>query len=169
VPQCGLRDLQPGNPPLAPSAATLTDSARAGSQAPEKNTPRATSFAVHLALGIPADLNASDDRLLDEHSFVLSYSPLKRVPNWVAGGSTARTWGMSGGATIFALTQRYRVNSITVSERDYLHSGYDRGHMCPSADREDTPEDNSSTFVFTNMEPQLQRAERRTVGEIRTL
>jgi endonuclease G len=42
-----------------------------------------------------------------------------------------------------------------VSESDYLHSGYDRGHMCPSADREDSPEDNSSTFLFTNMEPQL--------------
>jgi len=42
-----------------------------------------------------------------------------------------------------------------VSDRDYRHSGYDRGHLCPSADRKRSAEDNSRTFLFTNIEPQL--------------
>ncbi len=42
-----------------------------------------------------------------------------------------------------------------VKESDYLHSGYDRGHLCPSADRQDSAEDNSQTFLFTNIQPQL--------------
>jgi endonuclease G len=42
-----------------------------------------------------------------------------------------------------------------VKESDYLHSGYDRGHMCPSADRQDSPANNAQTFLFTNIEPQL--------------
>ena len=32
--------------------------------------------------------------------------------------------------------------------------GFDRGHMCPSADRTDSVEDNSATFLMTNMVPQ---------------
>src|SRR5205085_2817549 len=31
----------------------------------------------------------------------------------------------------------------------------DRGHMCPSADRSRTPDENASTFLMINMQPQL--------------
>jgi endonuclease G len=37
---------------------------------------------------------------------------------------------------------------------DYSGSGYDRGHMCPSADRTKTVSANSETFYLTNMVPQ---------------
>jgi endonuclease G len=37
---------------------------------------------------------------------------------------------------------------------DYSGSGYDRGHMCPSADRTKTVTANSETFYLTNMIPQ---------------
>ncbi len=39
--------------------------------------------------------------------------------------------------------------------QDYHDSGYDRGHLCPSADRQDSPSDNSLTFLMTNIQPQL--------------
>src|SRR5262249_14845040 len=37
---------------------------------------------------------------------------------------------------------------------DYAGSGFDRGHMCPSADRTATLLDNQNTFYLTNMLPQ---------------
>ncbi|MGH9884796.1 MAG: DNA/RNA non-specific endonuclease, partial [bacterium] len=37
---------------------------------------------------------------------------------------------------------------------DYSGSGYDRGHMCPSADRTLTVAANSQTFFLSNMVPQ---------------
>src|SRR5262249_30181204 len=37
---------------------------------------------------------------------------------------------------------------------DYSGSGFDRGHMCPSADRTASVLDNSATFLMTNMVPQ---------------
>ncbi|HEX6185962.1 MAG TPA: DNA/RNA non-specific endonuclease, partial [Pyrinomonadaceae bacterium] len=42
-----------------------------------------------------------------------------------------------------------------VQGSDYSGSGFDRGHMTPSADRTKTVADNSATFLMTNMIPQL--------------
>jgi endonuclease G len=36
-----------------------------------------------------------------------------------------------------------------------VHSGYDHGHICPSADRQYSKEANYQTFYMTNMQPQL--------------
>jgi endonuclease G len=41
-----------------------------------------------------------------------------------------------------------------VKPTDYSLSGFDRGHHVPSADRTKTEEDNSSTFLMTNIIPQ---------------
>jgi endonuclease G len=152
--QCGARVPRPANAPPEPSAAPLASSAQPGSDA-GSSVPRTPTLSVHLALGVPTDLDPSDDRLLDEHSFVVSYSPSKHVPNWVAWRLDRSYLGHVRRKNDFRPDPVLPSELYHVSERDYLHSGYDRGHMCPSADREDTPEDNSTTFVFTNMEPQL--------------
>ena len=39
---------------------------------------------------------------------------------------------------------------------DYSSSGFSRGHLCPSADRLCSSEQNSQTFFLTNMQPQWQ-------------
>ena len=39
---------------------------------------------------------------------------------------------------------------------DYSSSGFSRGHLCPSADRLCTVEQNKQTFFLTNMQPQYQ-------------
>jgi endonuclease G len=41
-----------------------------------------------------------------------------------------------------------------VRHDDYTSSGYDRGHMTPSADRTTTTADNEATFLLTNVVPQ---------------
>jgi len=138
-------------------------SARHGSTAdeppaPHRDLPPASSdFAnnVHLALGIPKDADPSDDHLLDERAYVVSYSPAKRVPNWVAWRLERSNLGHVKRKNDFRPDPSLPPELYHVSESDYAHSGYDRGHMCPSADREDTAEDNSTTFLFTNMQPQL--------------
>jgi endonuclease G, mitochondrial len=38
--------------------------------------------------------------------------------------------------------------------QDYVGSHYDRGHLCPSADRSASSAANQETFVMTNMQPQ---------------
>ncbi len=140
--------------PSARSAANEPGRAASSSEPDRAREPR-SSIERHLALGVPVDKDPSDDRLLDERSFVVSYSPTKREPNWVGWRLDRSYLGRLKRRNDFRPDPLLPNELYHVSERDYAHSGYDRGHMCPSADREDSPEDNSSTFVFTNMEPQL--------------
>ena len=87
--------------------------------------------------------------------FVLSYNARKRVPNWVAWRLDASQLGSQRRKNDFRPDPLLPAAFYHVSDRDYRRSGYDRGHLCPSADRSESPADNSRTFLFTNIEPQL--------------
>jgi len=46
--------------------------------------------------------------------------------------------------------------AVSATLADYSGSGFSRGHLCPSADRLCTTEQNKQTFYLTNMQPQYQ-------------
>ena len=46
--------------------------------------------------------------------------------------------------------------AVSPALADYSNSGFSRGHLCPSADRLCTTEQNKQTFYLTNMQPQYQ-------------
>src|SRR5262245_21988007 len=46
------------------------------------------------------------------------------------------------------------VGFVAVRPNDYRASGFDRGHLCPAADRSATRADMDATFLMTNMVPQ---------------
>lgn len=52
----------------------------------------------------------------------------------------------------FDLPEKYR---LTIDP--YKYSGYDHGHICPSADRLSSRESNYQTFYITNMQPQYNK------------
>ncbi len=139
----GRRDPSPAPPEAASAPPAL------------RGTEASISNSVHVALGTPRDGDPSDEYFLDEHSFVLSYSPEKRVPNWVAWQLDRTHLGHIRRKDDFRSDLALPARFYRVKESDYLHSGYDRGHLCPSADRQDSAEHNSQTFLFTNIEPQL--------------
>ena len=47
--------------------------------------------------------------------------------------------------------------AISAELVDYKNSGFSRGHLCPSADRQCSKEQNKQTFFLTNMQPQWQK------------
>jgi endonuclease G, mitochondrial len=134
---------RPATPPLATSSAQLP-----GSEA-------VIARSIHVALGIPRDADPTDDHYLDEQAFVVSYNREKRVPNWVAWRIERSDFGRARRTDDFRADLSLPADFYRVNESDYLHSGYDRGHLCPSADRKASRADNSRTFLFTNMLPQL--------------
>ena len=156
--QCGSSQarLAAGTPPSSaqgprPKAPGPTSS---GFAAP-RGSEASISSSVHVALGTPRDADPADEYFLDEHSFVLSYSPEKRVPNWVAWQLDRKHLGHAHRQDDFRADLALPARFYRVTESDYLHSGYDRGHMCPSADRRASAKGNSQTFLFTNIQPQL--------------
>ncbi len=118
-------------------------------------TESGLSRNVHVALGIPTDSDPSDDYLIDHGVYVVSYNPKKNVPNWVAWALDRSFLGHVRRKNNFRPDSQLPANFYHVIPQDYHDSGYDRGHLCPSADRQDSPSDNSLTFLMTNIQPQL--------------
>ncbi len=142
-------------PPAASADQRAPQSAESRRGLGVRSGARGLANNVHLALGVPTDDDASDDQLLDERSFVVSYNPIRRVPNWAAWRLDRTYLGHQKRARSFQSDPALPSDLYRVSADDYRHSGYDRGHLCPSADRADSAADNATTFVFTNAQPQL--------------
>jgi endonuclease G, mitochondrial len=120
------------------------------------NNPNSSS--VHLTMGNPSnavtDTAVPANYKMEKSQYVLSYARDNGTSNWASWhldtswlGSTPRQDDFRGDSTLPA--GWYKVVSTS-----YSGSGYDRGHLCPSADRTLTVADNSATFLMTNMIPQ---------------
>ena len=122
-------------------------------------TARAQAPNRHLALGNPsgavADPAQPTNYLIIRDQYALSYHRDRGIPNWVS-------WHLETGD--LGETPRYEGQFITdtslpagwprVTHSDYTGSGYDRGHLTPSADRTASVADNEATFILTNILPQ---------------
>jgi endonuclease G len=107
---------------------------------------------------------------------VLSYDPRRRAANWVSWRLQASDLGEAPRQDDFHPDDRLPAAMFHVRPLDYRWSGFERGHLCPSGDRTSTAQANRSTFVMTNMQPQvhalnvgpwegLERWERRRAAE----
>ncbi|HMI82557.1 MAG TPA: DNA/RNA non-specific endonuclease [Polyangiaceae bacterium] len=145
------------NPPETVPGAGSSSPAASTLGAPERRRSFADSIAgsPHIALGVPADADSSDDILLDEQAYVVSYNPTRNGPNWVAWQLDRSHFGLAHRRDDFRSDPLLPALSYHVEPRDYTRSGYDRGHMCPSADRTRDAEQNSLTFLMTNILPQV--------------
>jgi endonuclease G len=117
-----------------------------------------SSLAEHLALGNPSAAAANTavprNYLMAKPQFVLSYDRMAGIPNWVAWHTDSTWLGEIKRSNDFRPDSSLPEQWYRVHEASFRRSGYDRGHMCPSGDRTNTQEDNSVTFLMTNMIPQ---------------
>ena len=114
------------------------------------------SESIHVELGIPLDNNASNDYLIIRPQYALSYNSELNVPNWVSW-NLHRGWfgGVPRYSGSFIQDTSLPAEYYRVKHSDYTNSGYDRGHMVRSEERTATAEDNKSTFIITNIMPQI--------------
>jgi DNA/RNA endonuclease G (NUC1) len=91
--------------------------------------------------------------LVQRAQYAMDYDDTTHEPNWVSWNLTAADVGGSGRSD-FAVDPDLPLSFRRVLTTDYVGSGYDRGHMCPSADRTVTTADNQATFYMSNMVPQ---------------
>ncbi|NEZ56723.1 DNA/RNA non-specific endonuclease [Leptolyngbyaceae cyanobacterium CCMR0082] len=136
------------------------DNGRACEQLPQ-STPALdweTYFSnnPHIALGNPSHAGQENinNYLIDREQYVLAYSQSRGVLRW-ASWVSSRDWiGSTERQNNFRPDGILPKGTYKVAPGDYTNSGYDRGHMVPSADRTASKKDNSATFLMTNVFPQ---------------
>lgn len=130
-------DGQPQNPSLQPTS-------------PEQ------AVQIYLALGNPSNAGTSDPNnySLINNFMIISYNRSRGIPNWVAWRVTKADLGSLDREDSFRPDDRLPKGWTQIKPTDYTGSGYDRGHICPNADRYSSREAADSTFVMTNMAPQ---------------
>jgi len=129
----------------------------------------------NVRFGMPkatkADEENKEEFLVERKQYVLSYSDARRTPNWVSWRLVSKDLGEAVRGPFHpdpALPKKFAV----VKTSEYNGSGFDRGHMCPSADRSEEA-GNDNTFLLSNVVPQApncnQKAWERLESYCRTL
>ncbi len=123
--------------------------------------PRAEAIidvTLQMQLGNPsgatADPNNYDHYLIQRTVEAIDYSANLDEPNWASWDLTASDLGSSGRSPNFLTDTNLPDGFYPVTTTDYSGSGFDRGHMCPSADRTDNDTDNELVFLMSNIIPQ---------------
>ncbi len=127
--------------------------------AKSSDSAKAKSTTVHStgAIEIPYIKDSTYVIRNNDGRYTLLYSPRDKQPYWVAYRLTGEEASRKEAERKdrFYSDPRVEVNGWASAENsDYSRSGYDRGHLLPSADRDDSDSENGATFLFSNISPQ---------------
>ena len=115
----------------------------------------AVSPNVNLKYGNPSRANSDrHNYLIERPEYALSYNCQAGIANWVSW-ELDRSWlGTVERSDDFRPDTELPTDCYAVRPNDYRGSGYDRGHLVPSGDRTNSSDNNSSTFIMSNIIPQ---------------
>ncbi len=132
----------------------------AQSRSDSGNISLMVASAEHMLMGNPssaiADPGMTTNFLMMKPQYALSYNNDTGTPNWTSWHLDS-TWttGVADRQNDFRSDDTLPPSFKHVSDGyQFATYGFQRGHMCPSADRTSSVADNSATFLMTNMVPQ---------------
>lgn len=122
----------------------------------------------NLALGNPsgASVGDPDNFLMVKSAYALSYNRKRGIANWVSWHLSTAWKGTASRNNDFRPDPQLPTDWFTPRTSDYTNTGFDRGHLCPSDDRDGSIDDNSATFLLTNIVPQAPRHNREVWKEL---
>lgn len=112
-------------------------------------------LATHVVSPAAGDAIVADFILLERAAYMLSYNPATRLPVWVAWHLTADHTDGAYKRDGLKFAEDEDVPEPRATNMDYVNSGYDRGHICPSGDNRWSREAQVQSFLYTNCCPQL--------------
>ena len=113
-----------------------------------------------LFFGNPSDayfnVSLEDNYLMEKENYTMSYNNSTLSANWVAWHLDGDDIGDAPRSNKFVADKDLPDNWHHVTKGDYQFNayGFDRGHLCPSADRTYSADANNETFLMSNMVPQ---------------
>ena len=125
-------------------------------QNPASSLTAEQAAEIYLKLGNPSTANNSDPNnlLMVNPYYALSYNRMRGTANWVAWRVTQADIGSVERANDFRPDTSLPQDFPRITPNIYTGSGFDRGHLCPSKDRSNSPQANSATFLMSNIVPQ---------------
>ena len=112
----------------------------------------------NMAMGNPSNANTNttlpNNYLMVKTQYAMSYNSSKGEPNWVSWHLSTAWKGAAARCDCFAADNSLPTGFYKAPSTSYSLTGFDRGHLCPSEDRDSTNADNAATFLMTNMIPQ---------------
>jgi endonuclease G len=100
------------------------------------------------------DTASADNYLILKPQYVLSYNRSRNIANWASWELNKLWMGNAKRQNNFRPDSSLPKGWYQVVPNDYNGSGFDRGHLVNSQDRSRSVEDNSATFLMTNIVPQ---------------
>lgn len=144
--------------PKLPPAVESTNSQIVSGSDFEQKARSIESKKIHLLFGNPSgatsDISNFDNYLMINEEFALSYNRSNATANWVAWRITGSDMSDLPRDDSYRPDDRLPNGWARITPGDYNRSGYTRGHLCPSADRDKDPGSMAATFLMTNMVPQ---------------
>jgi len=109
-----------------------------------------------LALGNPSNAGTGNlnNYLIVRSQYALAYNRDRGTANWASWVLSADWLGDTDRQDNFRQDGGLPAGVYQVTPNDYRSTGYDRGHIVPSGDRTRNVQDNSATFLMTNILPQ---------------
>ncbi len=109
----------------------------------------------NLTFGNPSDAGSnSNNYFLSRDDYAFSYNNSRGTSNWVSWHLSSAWTGNASRCNCFKRDPELPSNFFRATSSDYTNSGFDRGHLCPSADRNGSAEDNETTYFTSNIAPQ---------------
>lgn len=110
----------------------------------------------NMAMGNPSGADGDDMRnyLVEKTQYTLSYNADKGIPNWVSWHLSSAWKGDAKRCNCFDADDELPKDGIKAIPNYYTKTGFDRGHLCPSDDRDGSDKDNRATFLMCNIAPQ---------------
>jgi DNA/RNA endonuclease G (NUC1) len=112
----------------------------------------------NMAMGNPSGATTStsdvNNYLMVKPQYALSYNNSKGEANWVSWHLSTAWKGSAVRCDCFYQDSTLPSGYYRAATGNYTGSGFDRGHMCPSDDRDLNDADNMATFKMTNIAPQ---------------
>lgn len=109
-------------------------------------------FGVNILPAKAASLRDLDS--LDCGSFSVVYDSELKIPITADWELSRQYIGDSQREPSWRFAEDTRVSRPRATHQDYTRSGYDRGHLCPAADRSRSKTNMRTTFIMTNVCPQ---------------
>lgn len=115
-----------------------------------------------LEISNPSKANTNDKNnyLIKHETFYISYNSDLLIPNWVGWHLDSSDLGTGRHTGTFVIDSLLPSDWTKATHSDYNNTGYDRGHLCPNADR-NAYDNGKETFITTNIIPQTPECNRK--------